>query len=50
MLQLLFYVALLGYWIYCLVNWDGKRHCDNDCNHCPFPPCKDDDPEDETDD
>lgn len=29
-------------WIVSLASWDGKKHCDKDCDNCPFPPCDED--------
>lgn len=29
--------ALIVVWIHALVNWDGQRHCDRNCDACPFP-------------
>ena len=39
MIILLIYIGIIAYWIYSLTKWDGKRHCDHDCEHCSFPPC-----------
>nr|DAV85603.1 MAG TPA: FeoB-associated Cys-rich membrane protein [Caudoviricetes sp.] len=33
-------VTLTILWIRALVKWDGIRHCDEQCDSCPFPPCR----------
>ena len=38
-LALLLLAAVFGgIWVHAVVNWDGVRNCDHDCEHCPFPP------------
>ena len=33
-------IACVVWWIIALSNWDGEKHCDEDCSSCPFPPCE----------
>ncbi len=37
----IFGAVVMAIWICALVKWDGKQHCDGDCDHCPFPKCTD---------
>ena len=43
-LKILLIIAVLfavGFWIHRLCEWNGKKPClPEDCESCPFPPCK----------
>lgn len=37
LVPLMAWAAIMAIWIHALVNWDGQRHCDRNCDACPFP-------------
>lgn len=41
MIQLIFWIICWVIVIKANMEWDGTMDCDEDCKHCPFPPCND---------
>lgn len=41
MIQLILWIICWVIVIKANLEWDGTIDCDEDCKHCPFPPCND---------